>query len=77
VVRARGVAQDAALPAGGRLAYAYRIIPDRPETARYVRVTAPSRKGWGTMLSEIQVFDTVTVDRNVPPAVVLPKLGNP
>jgi hypothetical protein len=66
----------AALPAGGRLAYAYRIIPDRPATARYVRVTAPSQKGWGTMLSEIQAFDTVTADRDVPPAVVLPELGD-
>jgi hypothetical protein len=67
--------QFASLPAGGRLAYAYRIIFDEPVNARYVRVTCPSQKGWGTMLSEIQVFDKVTVDKDVPPAVVLPALG--
>ena len=60
------------LPAGGRLAYAYRIILKQPVSARYVRVRAPARPGWGMLLSEIQVFDTVTTDTNVPPAVVLP-----
>ena len=67
--------QFAMLPAGGRLTYAYRIILDHPATARYVRVTSVSQKGWGTLLSEIQVFDNVNVQKNVPPSVVLPSLA--
>jgi hypothetical protein len=59
------------LPAGGRLAYAYRVLLEKPIPARYVRVTCYSRKGWGILLSELQVFDRVTVDRNVPPLVLL------
>jgi hypothetical protein len=66
--------QFASLPAGGRLAYAYRIIFDRPTTARYVRVTCESQPGWGMLLSEVQAFDHVAVDKDVPPSVVLPKL---
>jgi hypothetical protein len=62
------------LPAGGRLVYAYRVILEKPVTARYVRVSCAARKGWGLLLSEIQVFDKVVVDRNVPPAVALPPL---
>jgi RNA polymerase sigma factor (sigma-70 family) len=60
------------LPAGGRLAYAYRILLEKPVPARFVRVTCACRKGWGVMLSEIQVFDRVTVDTNLPPSVALP-----
>ena len=43
-------------------------------TARFVRVTCAARKGWGLMLSEIQVFDKVTVDTKLPPSVALPAL---
>ncbi len=64
----------AVLPAGGRLAYAYRVIFARPEYARYLRVTCIPQKGWGLILSEIQAFDRVTVDTHVPPPVVLPRL---
>ena len=63
------------LPAGGRLAYAYRILFDRPVTARQVRVRCAGRKGWGMLLSEVQVFDAVYADTNVPPRVVLPHLS--
>ncbi len=66
----------ASLPAGGRLAYAYRIILDTPITARYIRVTTTPQKGWGTLLSEIQVFDQVKVEKKLPPAIVLPTLSN-
>ncbi|MFI5379625.1 MAG: hypothetical protein ACHRHE_10035 [Tepidisphaerales bacterium] len=58
------------LPAGGRLAYAYRIIFDKPLATRYLRVSCTCRKGWGMLLSEVQAFDKVTVDKNVPPLVV-------
>ena len=68
-------AQYASLPAGGRLHYGYRILLKKPVAARYVRVRCASRKGWGVLLSEIQVFDRVEIDRDVPPAVVLPPLG--
>jgi hypothetical protein len=64
----------AGLPAGGRLAYAYRILFEKPLQARYLRVTCTSRKGWGMLLSEIQAFDKVTVDRSVPPLVALPPI---
>ncbi|MCX7047872.1 MAG: hypothetical protein NTX50_20600 [Candidatus Sumerlaeota bacterium] len=59
-----------ALPAGGRLAYAYRILFEKPVSARYIRVRCACRQGWGMMLSEIQVFDTVTMDKTAPPLVV-------
>ena len=63
------------LPAGGRLAFAFRIILEKPVSARYARVKCAGRKGWGMLRSEIQVFDTVKVDANVPPLVVLPPLA--
>ncbi len=66
--------QYAALPAGGRLAFAYRVILEEPVTARFVRVNCHAQDGWGQLLSEIQVFDGVTVDRQVPPLVYLPAL---
>lgn len=66
--------QFEALPAGGRLAYAYRILLDKAVQARYVRITCAARKGWGMMLSEIQVFDKVSVDTKPPPSVALPPL---
>jgi len=59
----------ASLPAGGRLAYGYRIILERPVLARHVRLRCSPRTGWGMLLSEVQVFDTVTVDQNVPPLI--------
>ncbi len=62
------------LPAGGRLAFAYRILFPKPVTARFLQVTCTPLSGWGTMLSELQAFASVTVDRDVPPAVVLPPL---
>jgi RNA polymerase sigma factor (sigma-70 family) len=67
----------AALPAGGRLAYGYRILFAKPLAARYVRVSCTARKGWGVLLSEIQAFDRVTVNTQVPPSVVLPPLSRP
>ncbi len=62
------------LPAGGRLAYAYRILFEQPLQARYVRVKCACRPGWGVLLSEIQVFDRITAETNVQPLVVLPAL---
>jgi hypothetical protein len=61
-----------ALPAKGRLAYAYRILFEHVSEARFVRVSFKARKGWGMLLSEIQAFDAIKVETNVPPAVVLP-----
>gem|GEM_PF-724936 len=66
--------QFEALPAGGRLAYGYRILLEKPTQARFVRVTCTARKGWGVMLSEIQVFDKVSIDTKLPPSVSLPTL---
>ena len=65
------------LPAGGRLAYAYGVLFERPVSARYVRIACDSRKGWGMLLSELQVFDRFTVDTNVPPLVSLPPVTAP
>ena len=61
------------LPAGGRLAYACRMFFEKPALAHYVRVRCTCRKGWSILLSEIEVFDRVTVDKNIPPPAVLPK----
>ena len=65
------------LPAGGRLAYAYRVLFEKPVHARFVRITCQSRRGWGMLLSEVQVFDQVIRVENVPPLVVLRRPGNP
>lgn len=65
------------LPAGGRLAYAYRVLFERPTAARYVRVKCHHRENWGVLLSEIQVFDTFKAERDRPPLVALPKLPAP
>jgi hypothetical protein len=70
-------AQYASLPAGGILAYGYRVIFDKPVKARHLRVTCACRKGWGVMLSEILAFDRVTLDRTMPPLVVLPAIRKP
>ena len=40
-----------------------------------VRVRCEGRKGWGMLLSEVQVFDRVSIDKNVPPLVVLPTVS--
>jgi hypothetical protein len=64
----------AGLPAGGRLAYTYRVIFARSVGARYLRMTCTPQKGWGLLLSEIQAVDQVTVETNVPPPVLLPLL---
>ncbi|YCM43424.1 hypothetical protein V2O64_19130 [Verrucomicrobiaceae bacterium 227] len=64
----------AALPAGGRLAFPYRVIFEKPQATRYLRVTCRAQEGWGQLLSEIQAFDTVAVDDAVPPLVYLPEL---
>lgn len=66
--------QYAALPAGGRLAFAYRVIFKKPVAARYLRITCQSQPGWGQLLSEIQAFDSVVIDAKVPPLVFLPTL---
>lgn len=65
------------LPAGGRLAYAYRILFHSPVRARYLRITCAGRKGWGMLLSEVQAFDRVSMETNVPPLVVLPPASGP
>jgi len=67
----------ASLPAGGRLAYGYRILFEKPLPGRYVRVSCAARKGWGVLLSEIQAFDRVAVNTKLPPSVVLPPLSKP
>jgi hypothetical protein len=65
------------LPAGGRLAYAYRICFQSPVPARYIRITCNGRKSWGMLLSEVQAFDHVSMETNVPPLVVLPPASSP
>ncbi|MHA1571612.1 MAG: hypothetical protein ACTSWM_07300, partial [Alphaproteobacteria bacterium] len=53
----------AGLPAGGRLAYSYPLTFEQPLTARFVRITCTPLEGRGMGLSEIEVFDKVTVSR--------------
>lgn len=66
--------QYASLPAGGRLAFAYRVFFEQAASTRYIRITCRAQQGWGQLLSEIEVFDSVTVDKNVPRSVFLPSL---
>lgn len=67
--------QFAHLPAGGRLAFGYAVKFKKPAKARYIRVHCEPRKGWGMLLSEIEAFDTVENERNIPPLVFLPPLA--
>ncbi len=51
----------ASLPAGGRLAYGFPLVFPKELTGRYVRFTCAPLKGKGMGLSELQVFDKVSV----------------
>lgn len=51
------------LPAGGRLAYRYPLAFAERANARYVRLICTPLAGRGMGLSEIQVFDRVSVER--------------
>ncbi len=50
------------LPARGRLAFPFWILPGSTPTARYLRVTVTPQAGRGLSLSEIQAFSEVTVE---------------
>jgi hypothetical protein len=45
------------LPAGGRLAYGFPLVFERPVSARYVRFTVTPLAGRGVGVSELEVFD--------------------
>lgn len=49
------------LPAGGRLAYSYPLVLEEPVEGRYVRFVFTPLEGRGMGISELQVFDSVTV----------------
>jgi hypothetical protein len=49
------------LPAGGRLAFCFPLILPQPAQARYIRLSCEPLKGWGMGLSEVEVYDSVTV----------------
>lgn len=51
----------ASLPDGGRLAYGFPLVFPKPATARFVRFTFTPLEGRGLGISELQVFDKVTV----------------
>ena len=51
----------AGFPAGGRLAYSYPLVFDKPAKARYVRLVCAPLDGRGMGLSEFQVFDRADV----------------
>jgi hypothetical protein len=50
------------LPAGGRLAYSYPLVFQGPTTGRHVRFVCTPLEGRGMGISELQVFDRVTVE---------------
>ena len=50
------------LPAGGRLAYPFWILPPASESGRHLRLTFDLQEGRGLGVSEIQAFDQVTVE---------------
>lgn len=52
----------AALPAGGRLAYSYPLVFEKPTAARYVRFVCSPLDTRGMGLSELAVFDQVEVN---------------
>ncbi len=49
------------LPTGGRLAYSYPLVLEEPVEGRYVRFVFTPLEGRGMGISELQVFDSVTV----------------
>jgi hypothetical protein len=49
------------LPAGGRLAYGFPLVLQKPTAARYVRLICTPLEGRGLGLSEFQVFDSVSI----------------
>jgi hypothetical protein len=48
-------------PAGGRLAYSFPLVFEKPVEARHVRFLFTPLEGKGMGISELQVFDSVTV----------------
>lgn len=54
--------QFAALPAGGRLAYGYWLLPAAPVAGRYLRCRFAPRAGRGLSLSEIEAYTTIRVE---------------
>ncbi|MGO9202936.1 MAG: discoidin domain-containing protein [Limisphaerales bacterium] len=51
----------AGLPAGGRLAYGFPLVFPKAHTGRYVRFICTPLEGRGLGMSELQVFDAVSV----------------
>ncbi len=49
------------LPAGGRLAYSYPLVFEKPLSGRFVRFVCTPQKGRGMGLSELAAFDEVEV----------------
>jgi len=63
-----------ALPAGGRLAYSYPLVFEKPLTGRYVRFVCAPLEGRGIGLSELAVYDQAEV-RPWPGDIALPEQG--
>ena len=59
------------LPAGGRLAYSFPLLFERPLAGRYVRFTCTPQKGRGMGLSELSVYDGAEVRPWPMPEIVL------
>jgi len=59
------------LPAGGRLAYSYPLVFEKPLPGRYVKFDFTPQPGRGLGLSELEAFDQVEV-RPWPAEIILP-----
>ncbi len=62
------------LPAGGRLAYSFPLVFKQKVNVRYVRFTCTPLEGKGLGVSELQVFDNVTV-KPWPAEIWLPEVS--
>src|SRR5438105_1236379 len=56
-VPCRPFAGNRPLAAGGRLVYVYRILFEKPVSARYVRMTCACRTDCGILLAEIRIVE--------------------
>jgi hypothetical protein len=65
----------AGLPAGGRLSYGFPKAFMKPLTGRFVRFTFTTLAGRGLGISELQVFDAVTVSP-WPKGIWLPEVAS-
>jgi hypothetical protein len=62
------------LPAGGRLAFPFWLVPPVPDSGRFLKLTFVPQVGRGISISEVKVFDSITVEDWPASEILIPDL---